>query len=237
MTFRPKYARGAVLPWTILATAGMLLMTGMTSDAMVLQLAHWRAERSHMLVSHGAHVSLRQCEADLLTLRAFSGAQAGNVVDVMHVPDEMVERNCMASLHWRAVHQAMRSRQAPRRWRAPGALSADAKGTVRRTVSIGSAMRARALPGGLEPVIVETVCLAETWIDSETTGLVAVLTVRAMAQRSVGIADIDTPDERHRAEEGIWVQSIIARQPMPCSRTARRVREIVEPWRRAEGTR
>ncbi|WP_347556305.1 hypothetical protein [Robbsia sp. KACC 23696] len=209
--WRRWHSRGAVLLWTLLATAGMALMAGMTYRAMYLQWIDWRTEQARQVVRYAAHALLARCEGE-------------------HSPDGRGDGNaamCDAPRSWTALHDAMAARPPPVRWRAARSLSENAVGVSRLTWAAPLPTTAGKGAGlGFAPAVVEAFCLREVWIDDATLGRVVVSTIRAQHSQ------VDLDGIARRGEEGIWLQSIVARQTAPCARTARRVLEIVEPWHR-----
>lgn len=210
--WRRRHSRGAVLLWTLLATAGMVVMAGMTYRAMYLQWIDWRTEQARQVVRYAAHALLVRCEAG----RAPAGRGDGNAA------------MCDAPGSWTALHDAMAVRPPPVRWRAARSLSENAVGVARLTWAAPlPTTTGKGAEFGPAPAVVEAFCLREVWIDDATLGRVVVSTIRAQLRH----VDLDGIARRGE-EEGIWLQSVVARQTAPCARTARRVLEIVEPWHR-----
>ena len=216
--YEKRRSRGAVLLWALLASAGMILMTGMTFEAMLLQLTEWRTEREHVVVRHAARALLVRCEK--LRLGALLGHR------------DRDESGCDGGAAWRPLHDLMRKTPRPEQWRRHLALSPGAKGTRQLAWTMTPAITGRFMPRHAPQWVVDAVCLPETWIDEPAIGRVEVLTVRAQIRRT----EKGDPFSYH-AEEGLWLQSIVARRPAPCLQTVRTLREIVEPGRRGVNAR
>ncbi len=222
----------------------MIMMTGMTFDAMLLQLTDWRTEREHVVVRHAGRALLRRCEALHLararTSDALEGASRGvsRVASMGDPPSaplatalgiQLADRavpECDESASWTPLHDAMRTTTPPARWRVRRALSTHAKGTRRLTWTVARPATNARIARHPPQWIVDAVCLPEKWIDDSKIGRVDVLTVHAQMRHA------GKSDGVHEPEAGVWLQSIVARRPAPCHRTVRALREIVAQRRR-----